>query len=75
MTLTDRDNVLDCIAKGRHVSLSGEEHWASRLSADQVLEIRRLRLEGMPYTEIAPLFSISATTARDVVTRTWRHVA
>lgn len=38
---TQADNIADKMQRGRHVSLTGEEHGSVKLTAEQVAEIRR----------------------------------
>ena len=53
----------------------GERHPNSKLTEADVLEMRRLRLRGFQYTEIAKRFPVSVVTVRDVcLRRYWGHV-
>jgi len=51
---TQSDNITDCAKKGRHPK--------SKLTADQVREIRKLRSEGIFAKDIAPRFGVSLGT-------------
>ncbi|MGN6653719.1 MAG: HNH endonuclease [Rhodanobacter sp.] len=57
---TAKENGLDRIKHGR--SNRGETHGNSKLTADQVRDIRRLREEGHKAIRIAERFGISAST-------------
>jgi DNA-binding NarL/FixJ family response regulator len=62
-------------AAGPTEKARGEQNGSSRLLTTEVVEIRRLRAEGVAVSVIAAKFSVSATTVKDVVSRkTWRHV-
>lgn len=53
----------------------GERHPGSRLTADNVREIRRLRSEGVPLPIICARFGIARSTASLAANgRNWRHV-
>lgn len=71
---THQENMADAAAKER-TSL-GERHRSARLSADQVLEIRRLAALGTRLqSEIASLFGVSLPTVSEIVhRRTWKHL-
>lgn len=70
---TSADNSRDMIKKNR--SMKGEVNPKSRLSEDDVREIRRMRSLGMTWEPIAERFNVSSATARFAGTgRTWAHV-
>lgn len=72
---TPAQNNLDRDTKGRHVASPGERHGQAKLTAEKVLEIRRLRSQGITYHLIASQFSISVTQARLIVTKKkWKHI-
>lgn len=53
----------------------GELHTNAKLNADKVNEMRRLRDEGMLYSELGQRFNVTAATAQFVCTRKgWKHV-
>lgn len=67
---TQRQNVQDASRRGR--LLKGDRHHQSKLTENQVREIRRLDL---PYAEIARLYGVSRpTVTRAIKGKTWRHV-
>lgn len=64
---TNADNIADAVRKGR---------MRSRLTPDQVREIRRLDAEGATEPSIAVRFGVARSTVANVVQRrNWRHVA
>lgn len=75
---TQAQNLADMTAKGRRLStnrVKGERNWASKLTAEDVREIRRLRAEGLGPTEIAARFGVTRSAVKAVVARrTWAHV-
>lgn len=72
---TQTDNMRDKVIKGRNVisRLRGSDIGNSKLSPDDVMEIRRLRnVEGRRLAEIAGRFDISYGTVSEIATgRTW----
>ena len=71
------DNNADRDAKGRNVVVPrrGESNSLSKLTADQVLEIRRLYADGVSQGKIAPRFGVSRSNVEKIVHReTWAHV-
>lgn len=75
---TQADNVRDMVNKGRFVvnTRRGEESHFSKLTKDQVLEMRRIRKEhGLSYAKIAAMFGVNTMTAHRAITGTsWRTV-
>jgi hypothetical protein len=59
--VTPRQNVQSAIARrgNWHRDRGGPDYWGSKLSVAQVIDIRRLHLEGMTQTAIAKEFGIS----------------
>lgn len=77
---TALDNVRDYLAKNiRDYSSNckGEDHGNSKLSSDQVAEMRRLHeTEGVSRADLVTRFKVSKSTVQLIVTgRTWRHLA
>lgn len=70
---TTSENAMD---KHRDGTMSlGSLHGMSKLTEDDVLEIRRLAESGMVKRRIAERFGISATNVTDITLRhTWKHV-
>lgn len=70
---TSADNVSDMVVKGR--GIRGERQHLSKLTADAVTEIRRLRATGLTYSELGAIFSIRPENASFIARRiTWKHV-
>lgn len=67
---TPRDNVLDCITKGR--SAIGR---STKLSSEQVGEIRRQREVGASQRDLARQFCVSRRHVRDIIAaKKWRQL-
>ncbi len=72
---TARDNVKDMIAKGRKRVLKGEEHGRHVLAQEVVLEIRKLRNEGMGATALATRFGVKRDLINKIIfRRCWKHI-
>ncbi len=70
---TNKDNVNDCIAKGRNSK--GEYHHNSKLNKLSVMEIRRMSNDGVSHRNIAKKYGVSYSAIDCVVNKkTWRHV-
>lgn len=68
------DNALDRDRKGR--CQHGETHYISKLTENQVREIRRLRGLGILYSTLVRKFKVSMSTIEDILMgRTWKHVS
>lgn len=73
---TDKDNIEDCILKGRANRACGSRSGMGKLIEHEVLEMRRLRREELwTYTMIGDEFGVTRMTAWNAVNKTWRHVA
>lgn len=78
---THADNMRDCIAKGRHRGAThretylGERNGRSKLTADQVRELRLRRNDGESMRALARRFGVSKPSVQAIVRRDhWRHV-
>lgn len=74
---TKGDNLRDMCAKGRHTKAgaAGEKNRNAKLTAEAVVEIRRMRAAGATYRAIAARFGITRVTASLVARgRAWKHV-
>lgn len=79
---TRQDNMIDCSRKGRNIAqtrpeaiLRGEAHANAKLTTVQVLEIRRLRSEGVLSRALAQKYGISKRCINDIIARdTWKHL-
>lgn len=82
---TQGDNVQDMWDKQRHGARAkppvghrcrGEAHHSARLTATDVVEVRRLAADGMSIRAIAEQFGITPQSTRAIVQRkNWKHVA
>lgn len=69
---TSQDNVSDCIRKGRRTQVCGSAHGRSKLTEQQIIDIRSSKL---PTKELQNLYGVSEGTIYYIVTkRTWKHV-
>lgn len=72
---TNADNIMDCKRKGRLTPSPGSKNGFSKLTESQVLEIRRLRQDGVTSKELAEKFKTDKTNIWLIVTRKhWNHI-
>lgn len=73
---TTMENIHDAIQKGRKAVLRGEKSSVSKLTKEQVIEIRRLyNVDGLPAPEISARFNISTQSISGIAYfKSWRHV-
>ena len=75
---TDKDNMLDMVAKGRHSkthSCFGEKHSNAVLTEEAIRKIFALQKDGMTQRKIASIFKISQPAVSLVLNKkTWKHV-
>lgn len=70
---TRTENMQDCKAKGRNTI--GEKHPHSKLTNNDVLEIRKMKASGKNYKYIAHKFKITENNVYYITTRrTWNHI-
>lgn len=61
--------------KQQHEDLRGEAHWNARLTEADVVEIRRLRADGAPRTEVAAIYGVHPHHVTAITAgRAWGHV-
>lgn len=75
---TQKDNMRDMIAKGRqpvpYVRI-GEKNPASKLTTDQVLDIRKQHKNGIQRKKILKEFNISSSLIDKIIARdVWKHI-
>lgn len=72
---TQRDNILDCIAKGRRNTSAGTMGGRRKLRAENIPEIVRRHGVGEQMTVIAKTFEVDPMTIFDVVHGlSWKHI-
>jgi hypothetical protein len=77
---TASDNFRDCIKKGRHKGnsskISGDKHWRSKLTNEQVIEMRTLyKPTGCGYVEIGKKYGISGEHVSLILRgKTWKSI-
>lgn len=71
---TAKENHRDCLSKGRRNSPKGEQHWNTKLTADQAREIfQRAQAGGESRRSIARAFSVAPATVRRIANgMTWK---
>lgn len=68
-----KDNQEDMVRKGR--SAKGERQHLAKMTADGVIEVRRLYAEGLSKAHISRVFDVSESCIRFIIYGvTWRHV-
>lgn len=67
------DNVNDMLKRGRHKVLTGEHHSGSKLTSDQVLEIRELCSNGISNKLIAEQYNVTPEAISSIkCRRSWK---
>lgn len=61
-------------AAGGEQSSAGERNPGAKLTEADVLAMRRLRAEGVTYTELGRRYGLTRCGARSAVVRNWQHV-
>lgn len=70
-----RDNIQDAIQKGRHWVPTGESCKQSKLTVDEVLDIRRRYSDGEKQIDIAPCFGVCPQQVSSIVRRKkWKQI-
>lgn len=72
---TQAENIADMFGRVRNVSLRGDEHPQSRLTADDVRKIRGAHADGETQVALAERFGVTFQNIHRIVRRkTWRHL-
>lgn len=72
---THKENMVDMRQKGKGARCPGISNPSAKLTESQVLEIRKLKNEGMNYTKIGSLFGVGRCEVRNICNRnTWKHI-
>jgi hypothetical protein len=70
-----KDNAIDRDKKNRRTPLKGEAHGRSKLTKEQVVEIRKLHNDGVSAWSLGKTYGVHHTTIRDIVKRNnWSHL-
>ena len=64
---THADNMKDCAKKGRYGSPSGEKHYKSKLTDEQVADIRARQKAGVKGTDLAREFGLTPSGISRIV--------
>ena len=72
---THADNNRDMMNKKRNIILRGERHGCSKLTEQDVIEIRRLRASGARRCDLAIRYSVAKQTIYEITHHlAWTHV-
>lgn len=74
---TPRDNTQDMLSKGRHIYITkhGAQNGNSKLTDEQVIQIREQARSGEKIRDLARKFNVSETTVSHIVNRKkWKHL-
>lgn len=69
---TRAQNMADCTSRRRHNKPSGERHWRTRLSDDDVRAMRAARAAGATTVELGRRFGVNTGTVSRIVRAIWR---
>jgi hypothetical protein len=73
--VTHQENRLHAAKTGLNKGPIGEKQHLSKLTRDDVVQIRKLRNSGIEYGEISKLYNVTKMTIRCACTgKTWKHV-
>ncbi len=73
---THQDNMDDKNRKGRHKTLHGSDNGNSKLTAEKVIEIRKLHdPKSYPTRKLASMYGVNQRLIFNIIHRTtWRHI-
>lgn len=72
---TPKDNHRDMVLKGRQIIKRGQDCKFSKLTEEDVKEIKKLLIQGLGYTQIGYKFGVEAITISAIKNgRAWKHV-
>jgi hypothetical protein len=72
---TQRDNIEDMVRKGRNKGSKGVNHPLAKLSEKNVLEIRKLKSDGMSSIEISKMYPVTYQMVDRICNRkAWKHI-
>ena len=70
-----KDNMQDCLSKGRFANKKGSKNNSAKLNEQQVFEIRILLNQKLSQYKIAKLYRVSQGTISEINTRKiWNHI-
>jgi hypothetical protein len=71
--LTRKENIRHAVRIG--LWFNGEKHWKTTMTAEKVLELRRLAVAGESYKAIAAVFGLTPQGVGQIVRRkSWKHI-
>lgn len=72
---TAKDNLQDMIKKGRASRLKGENAGRAKLKEKDVLDIRRMYIEGKRLSDMAKIYNVTSTSILYICNRkNWKHI-
>ena len=72
---TQKENTDDMVKKGRGNKASGEKNGMSKLTLENVKEIKNMLMKNITYQEIANMFHVSKSCINDIKSkRRWKYV-
>ncbi len=72
---TQADNIHDMMRKNRNGQLKGSENGRSKLTENEVLEIRQLYEDGFLWKDLGPAYGVSSGLIGHIVQRrNWKHI-
>lgn len=72
---TQKNNMRDCVNKGRQTKLPGQNHGMSKLTEAQVLHIRSRTLSGENQAKLVKEFKVSKASISKIINRKyWKHI-
>ena len=72
---TRQDNANDAYTKGRNKGAIGDANFNTKLTSDQVRDIRAAIVNGATHKQMADRFGVSRTSISAIIRgKTWRHV-
>lgn len=73
---TQKENIHDCIKKGRRANQKGEANFNAKLTEYQVKKIRELAEFGMSQEQLSKMFNVSRRTIHNIRKGiSWKHLS
>lgn len=72
---SQKDNVVDCVKKGRRADKRGENNGHATITTEQALTIKQLWASGLSCLQIAKVMGVSRNLANSICHgRSWKHI-
>lgn len=73
---TPKENTQDCLKKNRRTASSGIKHYNSKLTEEEVYEIKRLLKQKISFSVLGKKFNVASTTIQNISDgKTWKHLS